>query len=424
MARIGSALRPRKERVDKTALNFSDLQPITIHFDGSVDKRVVDADREYSMDLWFARPGDIVVAKIDLKNGAVGIVPTDWKNVVVTGHFAVYEPDRSKLVPEYLQRIIQAKFFKDHLWRNKVGAEGRKEVKLDFFEEEHIPLPPLAEQRAIVARWQQTQDEIAAARVRVEKQLSDVELHFLADLGLKTPTREHQPRAFGVWWKDMFGLSTRSTFLSLSIGSLHLGKYPVIRGHDCLIEVRHGSSTPPSPVPTALEILKISAVTRGSFDPREKKYARDIQRDRERFALRKGDVLMCRTNGTLAYVGMSALVPQDIPDLIFPDKIIRLRASEAILPEYLWQILQSRPMRAQIEAAARTAVGNYAIGTEDIWNFRIPFPPMAIQQQIMAHVAEIRAEIARERESADRLTREVNAELEALIIGTKKLKEA
>jgi len=133
---------------------------------------------------------------------------------------------------------------------------------------------------------------------------------------------------------------------------------------------------------------------------------------------------MCRTNGTLAYVGMSALVPQDIPDLIFPDKIIRLRASEAILPEYLWQILQSRPMRAQIEAAARTAVGNYAIGTEDIWNFRIPFPPMAIQQQIMAHVAEIRAEIARERESADRLTREVNAELEALIIGTKKLKEA
>jgi type I restriction enzyme S subunit len=81
-----------------------------------------------------------VVAKIDLKNGAVGIVPKDWNNVVVTGHFAVYEPNLSKLVPEYLQLIVQARFFKAHLWRNKVGAEGRKEVKLDFFEEELIPL--------------------------------------------------------------------------------------------------------------------------------------------------------------------------------------------------------------------------------------------------------------------------------------------
>lgn len=75
MTPIGGVLRQRKERVDKTVFKFSDLQPITIHFDGSMDKRVVDANREYSMDLWFARPGDIVVAKIDLKNGAVGIIP-------------------------------------------------------------------------------------------------------------------------------------------------------------------------------------------------------------------------------------------------------------------------------------------------------------------------------------------------------------
>ena len=66
---------PRKEKVDTKRFAFADLQPFTIHLDGSVDRREVDAGREYSMDLFFARPGDIVVAKIDLKNGAVGIVP-------------------------------------------------------------------------------------------------------------------------------------------------------------------------------------------------------------------------------------------------------------------------------------------------------------------------------------------------------------
>jgi hypothetical protein len=190
MAPIGSVLRLRKERVNKSVVAFSDLQPITIHFDGSVEKRVVDPQREYSMELWFAQPGDIVIAKIDLKNGAAGIVPADWKNVVVTNHFAVYEPDRSKLVPEYLHLIIQATFFKAHLWRNKVGAEGRKEVKLDFFEQEPIPVPSLSEQNAIVARWREAEAlaEQARSDLSAASNSLDATLHGITDFqSLETP---------------------------------------------------------------------------------------------------------------------------------------------------------------------------------------------------------------------------------------------
>ena len=35
-------------------------------------------------------------------------------------------------------------------------------------------------------------------------------------------------------------------------------------------------------------------------------------------------VLMCRTNGTLAYVGMSALIREDESNMVFPDKLIRV----------------------------------------------------------------------------------------------------
>ena len=174
MTPISNVLKLRKERVNRGTTKFADLQPITIHFDGSIDRRMVDAGREYSMELQFARPGDVVVSKIDLKNGAVGIVPNDWANVVVTTHFAVYEPDRTCLLPEYLHLVIQARFFKAHLWRNKVGAEGRKEVKLGFFESQMIPLPPLTVQQSIVTHWQEAQEEIAAARERIR--LSEIEL--------------------------------------------------------------------------------------------------------------------------------------------------------------------------------------------------------------------------------------------------------
>lgn len=194
----------------------------------------------------------------------------------------------------------------------------------------------------------------------------------------------------------------------------------MVAGRDCLAEVRHGCSASPSLKATGLEVLKISAVTRGDFMPSEKKYAVDAERVRKEFDLRKGDVLLCRTNGTLAYVGMSALVKDDMPNLIYPDKVIRVRAQDNILPEYLWQVLQSHPLRAQIAAAARTAVGNYAIGSEDIWNLQIPLPPVPVQREIMARVAAGRDEIAHAKAKAERLSREINAEIEALILGTKR----
>ncbi|MCV4614250.1 hypothetical protein OFM04_30585, partial [Escherichia coli] len=56
MLPIGSALKLRKEKVDRAKYEFSQLQPITIHFDGTIDKRNVEG-RGYSMDLFFARPG-------------------------------------------------------------------------------------------------------------------------------------------------------------------------------------------------------------------------------------------------------------------------------------------------------------------------------------------------------------------------------
>ncbi len=66
----------------------------------------------------------------------------------------------------------------------------------------------------------------------------------------------------------------------------------------------------------------------------------------------------------------------------------------------------------------------WKIGADDIARFPIPVPPLAVQKQIMERVAAGREEISRERETADRLARRINAEIEALILGRKKLKEA
>lgn len=195
---LGSVLRVRKEKVDRSKHAFSDLKPITIHFDGSVEFRKIDANRTYSMALYWARPGDIVVSKIDLKNGAVAVIPAELGEVVVTGHFAVYRPDETQILPRYFHRLIQAEFVKEHLWRNKVGGEGRKEVKLSFFENLKVPIPGLDLQQAIVHAEDTAQNRFAEANEKQNSLLEELSQMMIAQsAAFQNLTRS---RVVGVKW--------------------------------------------------------------------------------------------------------------------------------------------------------------------------------------------------------------------------------
>ena len=57
----------------------------------------------------------------------------------MTNHFAVYEPDLTRVEPRYLRYLVQTDEFKKWLWANRSGADGRTEVKLSVFEDLQIP---------------------------------------------------------------------------------------------------------------------------------------------------------------------------------------------------------------------------------------------------------------------------------------------
>jgi type I restriction enzyme S subunit len=178
-ARIGDLLRPRNETVKRSIHQFSELQPITIHFNGDISRRQTKNGRDYSMALKWVRPLDLVLSKIDLKNGAVGVLPVGWSNAVVTNHFAVYEPDITRVEPRYLRYLVQTDEFKKWLWANRSGADGRTEVKLPVFEDLEIPLPEKPDQVAIVDAYESAMVEAAgkekAADAAEAKATSDFE---------------------------------------------------------------------------------------------------------------------------------------------------------------------------------------------------------------------------------------------------------
>jgi type I restriction enzyme, S subunit len=417
MAPIGSVLQVLKEPVDRANLDFADLQPITIHFDGSIDPREVELGREYKMDLLFARPGNVVVAKIDLKNGAVGIVP-DWPNVVVTNHFAVYEPDCSRLVPEYLTRIIQTDFFKAYLWRNKVGAEGRKEVKLDFFESISIPLPPLDTQRAIVARWQAAQEEIAAANEQAQQLRDSITQDALRNAGVDLKLLVKRPSMFALPWSRAERWGVEFNRWDWSPKDLLLSsRHPMVR----LAEVAWINPTGDvSPLDhEAVSFVPMAAVSDESgeiLSPEIRPY-QEVKSGYTRFADQDviwAKITPCMQNGKCA-------VAKDLQNGVGCGStefhVIRSRNAAEVLPKYLWVILRLGHVRKAAQRYFIGSAGQQRVPADFLTELHIPLPPLDMQREIVRQVETGRAEISHLREQASQRAKIAKAEIEAAILG-------
>ena len=424
MGSIGSVLKLRKEKVDRAKVAFSELQPLSIHFDGSVSKRKVAPDREYTMGLQFARPGNIVVAKIDLKNGAVGIVPPGWENVAVTGHFAVYEPIREKLLPEFFHLIIQAPFFKANLWRNKVGAEGRKEVKLDFFEAQPIPLPPLATQRAIVAHWRATQESLAATAQANDTQEAAIRRNFLEALGLSDRIQVINRRAFALHWTEFerWGVE-QARKVSGSLDPAE-GKFPVVRLREIIVGLQNGWSPKCFDRPAGADewgVLKLGAVSFGTFNEGDNKALPPSFTPLPAHEVKPDDVLFIRGN-VLRLVGACSHVAATRPRLMMPDLVFRavFREESKIDRRYLAEVMRTPHLRQQIEAVATgTSPTMKKISKPGLLALRLPLPPLAIQRQLVAAVTAARSRIAAARTAAAQLAADTAREVEEMILGVR-----
>lgn len=93
-----------------------------------------------------------IVSRIDARNGAFGLVPETLDCAVVTNDFPVFDLDVRLVLPEYLEWMSKTKDFVQLCIEASEGTTNRVRLKEERFLASEIPLPPLPEQRRIVAR--------------------------------------------------------------------------------------------------------------------------------------------------------------------------------------------------------------------------------------------------------------------------------
>lgn len=416
---LSAALSRKVVDVDRASAQPGALRLVTLHFDGEIELRDANAGDGFKGRLFHADPGDVIYSKIDVRNGAIGIIPDDLGRVCVSSEYPVYTVNTQLADARFVKLLFRTAAFRRKINSMISGASGRKRVQPTDLEAVQVPLPALAAQRKIVAAWEASRKAAAATAAKIAQLEADIEARFLADLGLKAPAQARLPKCFAVNWKDLVRWSVGHVRMAAASVDLSAGKYPAVPLGECLIDTINGYCIKPVAGPTPYKMLKLSALRPSGLDLSESKYISVPDKTAKRFHLCKGDLLICRSVGSFDHIAKCALVEVDEPGILFPDIIIRARFNAKMLPEYAREFIQTKPGRTHFQQNARTAVGMWKIGGADIASLPIPLPPLPVQRQIVERVAKRRAEIARLKADAKARTDAAKANVEAMVLGTK-----
>ena len=392
-----------------------------INFSGELFLRNSDDYSDYKGRLFLVKPNRFIFSKINAKRGCIYFAQEHQKPFAVSSEYPVLTLDTNTVLGDYFNLAMRVGPARECLVGFAAGM-AKARTNLEDFQNIEIPLPSLTEQQAIVARWRKAQDEIAAIRERVENRKVAIDARFFADLGLRSPDQLSMQKAFAVVWGDFLRWGVRFNQLSQVGADITKGTFPGVELDRLLKVVQYGTSEKANSNGDGVPILRISNIKERAIDFSELKHILLPKKTIEGLLLQDGDVLIIRTSGSRDLVGTCAVF-RGQGNFVFASYLIRLRFdTERVLPEFVSWFLNSPLGRQQVDAVSRQIMQNN-INSEELRGLQIPIPPIAVQKQIMERVAAGREEIARERETADRLAGDINAEVEGLILGTKTLRE-
>jgi type I restriction enzyme S subunit len=154
--RFIAALNPSKGEISHLdpALEVSFVPMEAVGEDSSLDSSRLKPISEVSTGYTYFRDGDILIAKITpcFENGKATLARGLTGGVGFgSTEFHVVRP-RECFDPRYAFYLLWSSAFRDIATASMYGAGGQKRVPTDFLADFPIPLPPLAEQRAIADR--------------------------------------------------------------------------------------------------------------------------------------------------------------------------------------------------------------------------------------------------------------------------------
>lgn len=155
--------------------------------EGVYEREAVDGSQTQYAKLSRIEANDIVINKIWARHGSVAVVQENLAGCYGGSEFPTFLPDFKQLEPRWIHWLSKTAAFWGWCAEKSYGTSGKNRIRPEQFLAVEIPLPPLDEQRRIVAHIEALAVRIAEARGLRQQAVEEAE-----KLALEAPAQVFQ----------------------------------------------------------------------------------------------------------------------------------------------------------------------------------------------------------------------------------------
>lgn len=345
------------------------------------------------------RPGDLLISRantIELVGASVIVKKVQRRLYLSDKVLRLVVPEPSKRWVNYaLKTPAMRKAIEEASSGNQLSMRNISQERLRALT---IPLAPDAEQKRIA-------DKLDAVLARVDA------------------CRDHLDRVPAIlkrFRQSVLAAATRGDLTEdLCPASQTCARAPVPPGWTettigaVALDLRYGTSKKCDYADVGIGVLRIPNIADGGrIEASDLKRAEFDESEIGKLALKAGDLLVIRSNGSVDLVGKTSVVSEREEGLLFAGYLIRLRVDTAsVLPGYMRLCLAEPSQRQRIELTSKSTSGVNNINADELRALPVKLPPLCEQIEIVRRVDalltfidNLEARYTAARAHADRLT--------------------
>lgn len=332
---------------------------------------------------------DFIVAEIDAKFGGYGIIPKELTGAIVSSHYFLFEINRSKLLPSFLELLLRTDEFANQV--KATGSTNYAAIRPHHVLEYEIPLPDLLSQHLLVSSIHQIHTSAESLAQKALQQELNANRYLFGQLGITFNDTAAKRERFSV--VDLIDVERWSVDFFRDQQVLHELKrssYPLIKLKQLMNSLQYGLSLKAENVNTGIPMLRMNNLKRGKLDLEQLKYLNVSVNQIRNYVLDKGDLLINRTNSK-ELVGKTAVFDQQ-GTYTFASYLIRIKLNQRVADvNYINYVFNSDIGRRQIDLVSRQVAGQANINSTEIQNLMFPIPDLGTQRAIVEALKQMDA---------------------------------
>lgn len=148
---------------------------VKLHGVGVVNRDFVLGEKIKTKKQKLTKTNQFIVAELDAKFGAFGIIPPNLEDSIVSSHYYLFDLNIEKILPEYFDYVIRRGPYTEMIQPNVKGTTNYASIRPSRILELKIPLPTVSEQKNILERINRKKQSIIKLEKAKEQALLEIQ---------------------------------------------------------------------------------------------------------------------------------------------------------------------------------------------------------------------------------------------------------